>query len=88
MQGKPISLEPPRREVVLTCTDDLCFEQKLEKCHVLHITKTCPCNVYPLEPHFYIAKLEYTGVYLVFLFLLQNINCRYSLEPPHRADFS
>ena len=28
------------------------------------ITKTGPCNVYPLEPHFYIAKLGYAGVYL------------------------
>ena len=26
------------------------------------ITKTCPCNVYPLEPHFYIAKLGYAVV--------------------------
>ena len=46
------------------------------------ITKTCPCNVYTLEPHFYIAKLGYEGVYLFFLFLLQNIDCGYSLEPP------
>ena len=44
------------------------------------ITKTC--TVYPLEPHFYIAKLGYTGVYLFFLFLLQNIDCGYLLEPP------
>ena len=44
--------------------------------------KTCPCNVYPLIPHFYIAKLGYAGVYLFFLFLLQNIDCGYSLEPP------
>ena len=46
------------------------------------ITKTCPCNVYPPEPHFYIAKLGYAGVYLFFLFLLQNIDCGYTLEPP------
>ena len=39
-----------------------------------YVRKTCPCNVYPLEPHFYIAKLGYAGVYL-FLFLLQNIDC-------------
>ena len=44
------------------------------------IRKTCPCNVYPLEPYFYIVKLGYAGVYLFFLFLLQNINCGYSLE--------
>ena len=42
------------------------------------ITKTCPCNVYPLKPHFYRDKLGYAGVYLFFLFLLQNIDCGYS----------
>ena len=46
------------------------------------IRKTCPCNEYPLKPHFYIVKLGYAGVYLFFLFLLQNIDCGYSLEPP------
>ena len=44
----------------------------------LFIRKTCPCNVYPLEPHLYIAKLGYAGVHLFFLFLLQNIDCGYS----------
>ena len=43
-----------------------------------YIRKTCTCNVYPLEPHFYAAKLGYAGVYLFFLFLLQNIDCGYS----------
>ena len=36
----------------------------------------------PLEPKFYIAKLGYAAVYLFFLFLLQNIDCGYSLEIP------
>ena len=49
------------------------------------IMKTCPCKVYPLKPHFFIVKLGYTGVYLFFLFLLQNIDCGYSLEPPQRG---
>ena len=44
---------------------------------------TCPCELYPLTPHFYIVKLGCTGVYIIFLFLLQNIDCGYSLEPPH-----
>ena len=44
------------------------------------------CNVYPLEPHFYIAKLVYAGVYLFFLILLQNIDCGYSLELPRPGD--
>ena len=35
-----------------------------------HIRITCPCNVYPLTPHFYIVKLGFTGVYIIFLFLL------------------
>ena len=47
-----------------------------------HITKTCLYNFDPLKPHFYIVKLGFTGVYIIFLFLLKNINCGYSLEPP------
>ena len=39
-------------------------------------------HVYPLKPHFYIEKVGYAGVNLFFLFLLQNIDCGYSLEPP------
>ena len=31
--------------------------------------------MYTLEPHFYIEKLGFAGVYLFFLFLLQNIDC-------------
>ena len=32
----------------------------------------------PVEPHFYMVKLRFAGVYLFFLFCLQNIDCRYS----------
>ena len=46
------------------------------------ITKTSPCKEDPLTPHFYIVKLGFTGVCIFFLFLLQNIDCEYSLEPP------
>ena len=34
----------------------------------------CPWNVFPLIPHFYIVKIGFTGVYLFFLFLIQNIH--------------
>ena len=34
------------------------------------IMKTSLCNVHPLTPHFYIVKLELTGVFIIFLFLL------------------
>ena len=43
---------------------------------------TSPCNVYPLTPLFYTVKMGFTGVYIFFLFLLLNIDCGYSLEPP------
>ena len=37
---------------------------------ITDIRITCPCNVYPLTPHFYRVKLGFTGVYMFFLFLL------------------
>ena len=33
---------------------------------VCHITKTCLYNDDPLKPHFYIVKLGFTGVYIIF----------------------
>ena len=36
----------------------------------------------PFQPHVYIVKLGFAGVNLFFLFLLQNIDCGYLLEPP------
>ena len=50
-----------------------------------HITKTCLYNFDPLEPHFCIVKLGFTGVYIIFLVSAQNIDCGYSLEPPRRG---
>ena len=49
------------------------------------ITKTYLYNFDPLKPHFYIVKLGFTGYTLFFLFLLRNIDCGYSLEPPPRG---
>ena len=31
-------------------------------------------------------KLGFAGVYLIFLFLLQNIDCGYTLEPPRLGE--
>ena len=50
-----------------------------------YIRKTCLCKIYPLKPHFCIAKLGFEGVHLIFLFLIQNIHCGFSLEPPWRG---
>ena len=49
------------------------------------ITKTRLYNFDPLEPHFYIVKLGFTGVCIIFLISAQNIDCGYSLEPPRRG---
>ena len=50
-----------------------------------YITKTYLYNFDPLKPHFYTVKLGFTRVYIIFLFLLKNIGCGYSLEPPRRG---
>ena len=56
-----------------------------EKWKQSHITKTCLYNIGPLKPHFYIVKLGFTGVYIIFVISAQNIDCGYSLEPPRRG---
>ena len=55
---------------------------------VLFITKTCLYKYDPIEPHFYIVKLGFTGVYIIFQISAQNIDCGYSLEPPRRGGFN
>ena len=46
------------------------------------ITKTCLYNFDPLKAHFYIAKLGFIGVYIIFFISAQNIDYGYSLELP------
>ena len=60
------------------------FNKKAVRDGAINIRKTCPCSEYTTEPHFYIEKLGSTGVNLFFLFLHQNIDCGYTLEPPRR----
>ena len=47
--------------------------------------ETCLYNIDPLKPHFYIVKLGFTEVYIIFLISAQNIDCGYSLELPRRS---
>ena len=49
------------------------------------ITKTCQYHVDPLKSHFYIVNLGFTGVNIIFLFLLNSMYCGYSLELPHQG---
>ena len=50
------------------------------------ITKTYRYNFDPLIPHFYVVKLGFTGVYIIFVISAQNIDCGYSLEPLRHID--
>ena len=67
---------------------DNCFPHKIlsHLCRMKSsITKTRLYNIDPLKPSFYIVKLGFTGVYIIFLISAQNIDCGYSLEPPRRG---
>ena len=68
---------------VYTCRGTTCFclhgklgaKVLLVQIFFKTITKTCLYNFDPLKPHFYIVKLGFTGVYIIFLILLKNIDC-------------
>ena len=51
------------------------------------ISKTRLYDFDPLKPHFYIVKLGFAGVYIIFLISAQKNHglCRYLLEPPRRC---
>ena len=51
----------------------------------IFIRKTCLYNFDPLKPHFYIVKLGFTGVYIIFLISAQKHRLWYMLEPPRRG---
>ena len=58
-------------------------DQTSQSCRL--IMKTCLYNFDPLKPHFYIVKLGFMGVYIIFLISAQNIDCGYSLELPRQG---
>ena len=49
------------------------------------ITKTYLYYYDPLKPHFYIVKLGFIIVYIIFRISVHNIDCGYTLEPPRRG---
>ena len=72
------------------CAPIPCFSERrqrilIKSTAIESITKTYLYNFDPLKPHFYIVKLGFTGVYIIFLISAQNIDCGYSLEPPRRG---
>ena len=46
-------------------------ENFIEPMLVEYITKTYLYNFDPLKPHFYIVKLGFTSIYIMFSFLLR-----------------
>ena len=46
-------------------------------CYFIRIT--CSYDLYPLTPQFHIVKVGFTGVFVIFLFLLSNTECEYLL---------
>ena len=62
-----------------------------ESAHLAHvrrhfsITKRAYIILTPLKPHFYVVKLGFTEVIVIFLISAQNKDCGYSLEPPRRG---
>ena len=55
-------------------THNISFQKEIEKYQhfsVVTIMKTCLYNYDPLKPHFYIVKLGFTGVYIIFLISAQ-----------------
>ena len=65
-----------RRIFFLILHENICCSTHLSSQKHAYIKLT------PLKPHFYIVKLEFTGVFIIFLISAQNIDCEYSLELP------
>ena len=78
-----LSSHVPSQSNSLRALDKVCcfFQPKMLIFH----HKTCLYNVdpRPLKPHFYIVKLGFTGVYIIFLTLARYIDCGYPLKLPH-----
>ena len=78
-----------QRRLKSDCARAVWFESSLDAHVRLYvITKTCLYSFDPLKPHFYIVKIGFTGVYIIFIISAQNIDCGYSLEPPRRGGSS
>ena len=52
----------------LAVNDSSSDQPACTRVQLIRITR--PCDLYPLTPHFYIVKLGFTGVCIIFLFLL------------------
>ena len=83
-QGVKCASEPPLYLNKKECLpeDIIVYVECDSHIPVIRHHETCLYNFDPLRPHFYIIKLGFTGVYIIFLISAQKIDCGYSLEPP------
>ena len=63
-KGQILGTQSPRHRLLLETTPKDNIIRK-------NITKKYLCNFDPLKPHFYIVKLGFTGVYIIFLISAQ-----------------
>ena len=70
---------------ILSLSNPLTYNTSVWKHKEYSITKTRLYNLDPIKPHFYIVKLGFTGVFIIFLLSAKNIDCGYSLEPLRRG---
>ena len=65
------------------------FVLKMKKIQLLFFGNIHSENMFakciPTIPHFYLLNMGLTRIYLFLLFLIQNIDCGYSLERPPRS---
>ena len=52
----------PKETICMNCQSIFSEKKNRE-----NITKTCLYDIDPLKPHFYIVKLGFTGVYVIFI---------------------
>ena len=66
-----------QRRINVGCidVDATLYERHMPAVQGFVITKTCLYKFDPLKPHFYIVKLGFTGVHIIFLISAQNIDC-------------
>ena len=61
---EPYSNSMDYGELVVMCRRNILTTSSVY--HFLYIMLTCPCNVDPLKPHFYIVIMGFKGVYIIF----------------------
>ena len=67
----------PDHSITSVISRILTSTQRRRKQYAVFITTTYLYNFDPLKPHFYIVKLGFTGVYIIFLISAQNIDFQF-----------